>query len=193
MPSPDVHVYGPTDFRHMSWQNGGGTTCELYRQLHPQRPDAFALRLSIAQVATGGPFSHFAGVDRELMLLAGEGMVLDFADGRRETLDQPLQPPIRFAGEVGVDCRLIGGPLTDFNVMVARDWGRTQTEVVRLAAASTIALPTAGLTLVYVHAGRLTVAGTMIPSGHLAVISGATTAAIADEASVAMVVHATAV
>ncbi|MBV8659929.1 MAG: HutD family protein [Burkholderiales bacterium] len=193
MPSPSVTLLGPADFRQMPWQNGGGTTCELYRLPHPQRADAFALRLSIAQVAMGGPFSHFAGVDRELMLLEGDGMVLDFADGRRETLDRPLQAPIRFAGELAVDCRLIGGPLQDFNVMVARDWGRTETQVIRLDAAETMTLPATGLVLIYVHTGRVTLAATAIPAGHLALMSDDAAALLADEASVAMVVHATAV
>ena len=80
------------DFRAMPWRNGGGSTCELYRLPHPQRPDDFALRLSIATVAQGGPFSSFPLVDRTLLLLEGDGMALQFEAGDEVLLSEPLQP-----------------------------------------------------------------------------------------------------
>ena len=43
----------------------------------------FAWRLSMATVASDGPFSSFAGVDRTLAVLEGEGIVLS-VEGRPE-------------------------------------------------------------------------------------------------------------
>ena len=52
----------------MPWKNGGGVTSELARS--PQA-DEFDWRLSVAEVATDGPFSQFPGIDRLLVLLSG--------------------------------------------------------------------------------------------------------------------------
>ncbi|WP_460535136.1 HutD/Ves family protein [Chitinimonas naiadis] len=147
-------LLGPDDYRAMPWKNGGGTTCELYRLAHPERPDDFALRLSIAQVAQGGPFSSFPGVDRQLMLLAGAGMRLQFDDGRTALLDTPLAP-IAFQGEQAVACTLLDGALQDFNLMVARDWGRAKLTIEHLQAGQSVRLDHPDLQLCHLRQGEL--------------------------------------
>lgn len=99
------------------WRNDGGWTREIHRE---GGADDWTWRLSIAEVETDGPFSRFEGIEREIVLLSGAGMCLDFADGRRFEL-RPESPRQRFAGEAAVDCRLIDGPTTDFNLMWSRD------------------------------------------------------------------------
>lgn len=159
-------LLGPTDFRDMPWKNGGGTTRELLRLPHPARPDDFALRLSIATVAQGGPFSTFPGIDRTLMLLEGEGMALQFGSGRQATLDQALRP-INFAGEEAVDCRLLGGALRDFNVMVARDWARTATRILQLAADESLHWHSEQASWIYVHTGSMRCGSLNVEAAHL--------------------------
>lgn len=154
------------DYRNMPWKNGGGTTCELFRLPHPQRADDFALRLSIAQVSQGGPFSHFPGVDRQLLLLRGAGMQLSFEGGRTARLDQLLQP-IAFAGEQPVDCTLLDGPLQDFNLMVARDWGHAQLCVQRLDTGTALSLPAAPWQLAYLVNGAMMSPAGMLSAGQL--------------------------
>ena len=150
----------PKDYRDMPWKNGGGTTCELFRLPHPHRLEDFALRLSIATVASGGPFSIFPGIDRTLMLLEGEGMALQFSgEAAERVLDVPLQP-IAFPGEAAVDCRLLGGSLRDFNVMVARDWGRAHTQIIEGDFSMAEAGKDAVMQLAYVRAGRAQVGAT---------------------------------
>lgn len=98
------------------WRNDGGWT----REIHREGPaDDWHWRLSIAEVEADGPFSTFPGVEREIVLLAGNGMCLDFAGGRTVEL-VPEAPALRFDGEAAVHCRLIDGPTTDFNLMFAR-------------------------------------------------------------------------
>jgi environmental stress-induced protein Ves len=161
----------PADYRDMPWKNGGGTTCELFRLPHPANPDAFALRLSIATVASGGPFSSFLGIDRTLMLLEGEGMALRFeGEAAERVLDTPLQP-IDFPGEAAVDCRLLRGSLRDFNVMVARNWGRAHTQIVE----GEFSLVSAGgvtMRLVYVRAGHAQVGENTVQAHELLIVSG---------------------
>jgi len=102
------------------WKNGGGSTQELVCWPPGAGMDGFEWRVSVATIATAGPFSAFPGVDRQIMLLAGDGVHLrSGAGGWEHTLDQP-GAPFSFAGEAPVDCRMLGGTSTDFNLMVRR-------------------------------------------------------------------------
>jgi len=141
----------------LPWANGGGVT----RQVAIDPPGAtlasgFRWRVSIAQVAMAGPFSHLPGIDRSLWLLAGDGVVLDVA-GRCVELVQPLQR-FDFAGETPISCTLRGGPCEDLNVMHAREHVVATADVHELGAvgATTVAAPQH---LVVVLQGRATVAG----------------------------------
>ncbi|WP_429282999.1 HutD/Ves family protein [Paraburkholderia sp. GAS41] len=101
------------------WKNGGGVTREVAAFPEGSGLDAFIWRVSIADVAQAGPFSHFAGIDRTLVLLAGAGMLLDEAQGPTHALTQPLDIA-RFAGETAIEARLVDGATRDFNLMVRR-------------------------------------------------------------------------
>ena len=102
------------------WKNGGGTTQEIAIWPPEAGFNAFDWRVSIGTVAADGPFSIFPGIDRTIVLLDGEGMRLRSADGRVvHRLDEPHEP-FAFSGDVAVDCTLIGGASSDFNVMTRR-------------------------------------------------------------------------
>jgi uncharacterized protein len=121
-------ILSAKDFRSMPWKNGGGITRELYRLPHPVDSERFLLRLSMAQVASDGPFSIFPGIDRTLLLLEGEGFRLTFPEQLEVVLDQPLVP-LYFSGEDTIHCQLLEGPCQDFNVMIDRDWGQAKTQL----------------------------------------------------------------
>ncbi|MFD1561308.1 HutD family protein [Paraburkholderia silviterrae] len=131
------------------WKNGGGVTREIavanvskaVAKAAPNAapgaaPDAFAWRVSVADVAQAGPFSRFEGVARTLVLLEGAGMVLDEtapsggALVRTHTLTRALDVA-RFDGEAPIDARLVDGPTRDFNLMVRRDAARASFDVWR--------------------------------------------------------------
>jgi environmental stress-induced protein Ves len=107
------------------WKNGGGST----RTIAVSPPDAgfddFDWRVSIADVASDGPFSRFPGIDRIILLLEGAGMNLQI-DGRSIPLTMPFVPH-KFNGDDEVDSRLINGASRDFNVMTRR--GRAHADV----------------------------------------------------------------
>ncbi|MCW5567653.1 MAG: HutD family protein [Dokdonella sp.] len=86
----------------------------------------FRWRVSIAEIECDGPFSTFPGIDRDLVLLAGNGMELDIDEASPLRMDRRLQA-VRFAGEQAVQCRLLAGPTRDLNVMVRR--GEVSAEV----------------------------------------------------------------
>ncbi len=103
----------------MPWKNGGGVTREIALGPAGAGPEEFLWRLSIAEVATSGPFSVFSGIDRTLTVLEGDGLKLDFAEGDDLVIDVPWRPAA-FDGGRACEGRLIGGPVVDFNVMSRR-------------------------------------------------------------------------
>ena len=113
----DINILPATDYRLERWKNGGGWTREIWRE---PAEGQFDLRFSIAEVGADGPFSLFPGCDRELVLLAGQGMRLVFDDGEQAVLHPP-HGRHRFAGERPLQAFLPHGPTTDFNAIWRRD------------------------------------------------------------------------
>lgn len=102
----------------MPWKNGGGSTAEIVR--HPGGTGPFIWRVSIAEVASSGPFSRFEGYDRHILMLKGNGMKLDAGTHGTLPLDAPFIPQ-SFPGEWEIEGILTSGPVQDFNLMIARD------------------------------------------------------------------------
>ena len=102
----------------MPWKNGGGETIEIAVFPEGASLDTFDWRISMASVASDGPFSEFANIDRTLSVLTGEGIGLKI--GRMTyTLTQET-PPLAFAGDVPTFGTLVSGPIADLNVMTRR-------------------------------------------------------------------------
>lgn len=104
-------------YRRERWRNGLGWTREILRL--PDN-DHWQVRLSIAEIEQDAAFSAFPGIERELVLLHGEGLRLRFADGTLHTL-LPPHDRLRFAGEAQVSGELVDGLTHDFNLMWRRD------------------------------------------------------------------------
>ena len=113
------------EFRVQPWKNGGGKTTEL--EVEAQEGSKFLWRLSIADVERPGPFSDFAGYKRTIMLLEGDGMALTFDGHEPQRIAEPYRPFV-FDGGWKTECRLLGGPVRDLNLMVERGraWGSMQ-------------------------------------------------------------------
>lgn len=112
----DLRLYRAADYPRMPWRNGGGTTQEV--ACNPGGSSAaFDWRLSLADVGQDGAFSAFTGYQRILTVLEGRGIELT-VDGRRQA---PLAPRVAYAfsGDARVDCRLLDGPIRDFNLIYA--------------------------------------------------------------------------
>jgi environmental stress-induced protein Ves len=116
----------------MAWKNGQGLTEEVAAFPAGSDTDSFDWRLSIAHVGADGPFSVFAGIDRTIALLDGEGLALDLPEGRTVTL-MPGGAPFSFPGEWEISSRNPGGPTIDLNIMTRR--GRCTHAMRRLALA----------------------------------------------------------
>jgi len=127
------------------WKNGGGVTREIVCSPAGAGMERFDWRISIATIDRPGPFSAFDGVDRVIMLLDGAGVRLHSREGRIDHhLDVP-HAPFAFDGGVALDCELLGGTSTDFNVMSRR--GRLRADVHVLHEGADIAPAAQGLLL----------------------------------------------
>ena len=92
-----------------AWKNGGGITHEIAKDA----PN-WGWRLSIAEVASDGPFSRFDGMARILTVIHGAGLDLHHAGG--VIAARPMQPVV-FSGDLAIECRRLGGLVHDFNVI----------------------------------------------------------------------------
>jgi uncharacterized protein len=119
----------PADYRTMPWKNGGGRTTEIAAYPPGAGLDAFLWRVSLADVERDGPFSSFPGIERTIVLLEGGGMRLQGGEQATE-LTTPFAPHA-FSGDAAIDCRLIAGPVRDFNAMFRRGRACGSVTVVR--------------------------------------------------------------
>ena len=102
------------EYRCMPWKNGLGTTCEVRRE-PVDEDEAFAWRVSIADIKDKSSFSKFSGMTRIIGTLEGEGMRLKVD----ESWTGPLRPydPFIFSGDSVVESELLDGPIRDFNLI----------------------------------------------------------------------------
>lgn len=116
------HTVKLADCPAQAWRNGGGQTQELltWPRTAPGRDDWW-LRVSVARIATDGPFSAFPGVQRWFAVIQGAGVALEFAD--EEVVLTESSPPLRFDGARAPGCKLRAGPTQDLNLMVRSDAG----------------------------------------------------------------------
>ncbi|ALS59185.3 hypothetical protein AT302_04855 [Pandoraea norimbergensis] len=166
----------------MPWKNGLGVTTEL-AVAHRTGEDGFDWRISTATVATAGPFSVFAGIDRSLAIVRGGSLTLN-VEGRDDVTLTTQTSPYAFGGELAVSSTPMlenaGVPIDDFNVMTRRsEWQHTLVQHRLTGDVVTWALPTqaGSVAFLYCAAGDVSVALTngevvKVPSGHALRIEG---------------------
>jgi hypothetical protein len=176
-----MRIIRPDENRIMRWKNGGGTTTEI--AIDP--PEAtvagpFRWRLSIADVERSGPFSAFPGYDRTIMMIRGRGMDLVVGDQPPHRVDRSFEPFV-FSGDETADCRLLDGPIRDFNLMVARSSLRSRVDVLHLDDGSRRQWQPSGEAIIHCFLGAVDLAVAGGPGGRLqanctAIVSAVTSA-----------------
>lgn len=149
-------------YRAMAWKNGQGITHEIARE--PAAGNSFLWQLSIAEVSADGEFSLFPGCDRTITLIQGAGMELDLDEAPAKRIDRPFVP-FDFSGDWHCRCRLIAGPIRDFNLMVDRGRMRAETRMLRIGDAPMEADVAEGRLLVYCGEGSLSAGGFRAQAG----------------------------
>jgi uncharacterized protein len=149
-------------YRAMPWKNGQGITHEIARE--PASGEGFLWRLSIAEVSADGDFSLFPGVDRTISLIEGAGMELDFVQAPGKRIDRSFQP-FDFSGDWQCRCRLIEGPIRDFNLMADRARMKATTTVLRPGEPEIEVDVGPGRLLIYCGAGEVMAGGFTAKAG----------------------------
>ena len=148
--TPRSRVIPANEYRRIRWRNGQGWT----REIHVEgAAEDWSWRLSIAEIEHDAAFSLFPGVDRELMLLSGDGLRLRFDDGECVELSPPHDRH-RFAGERALTGELVDGTTHDFNLMWRRDRIRADTWHRPLVGPMVIFVEPGSTWVVHLIAGR---------------------------------------
>jgi environmental stress-induced protein Ves len=146
-----------SDYKAIPWKNGRGIAHQIAASPADAGYDALDWQVSRPEIAADGPFSSFPGLDRQFMLVAGNGLTLKIRstpDGLSfdRPIDAPLEP-FAFRGEWDVECELQDGPVQVFNVMTRRGRAGARLEIVEAAAAQPVAKPAGETLVVYVARG----------------------------------------
>lgn len=153
-----------SDHRQMPWKNGGGVTTEIAVAPPLASVADFDWRISMATVASDGPFSRFDGIDRTLTVLSGEGLELT-VEGAPLVRLTPAGKPYPFPGDAAALAKLIAGPVTDFNVMTRR--GRWTHSVDNLSIDGTQVLPVAAdVCIIFCRSGQITLDESSVLEAH---------------------------
>lgn len=178
-----MHLVPASAFRTQTWKNGGGVTHEIARATEGGH---LLWRLSVAEVASDGPFSAFPGLARILTVIEGAGLRLDAPDG---CIDALPFVPVAFAGDLPVTGRRIGGPVRDLNVI--HDPERIAASVRILGAAAHFDCPPAlGRRYALLATGSGTRLGTTeIPQGAVGFFEHGTGMTTADAPAILVVLE----
>lgn len=112
-----AQVIPANEHRRERWRNGLGWTREI---LAWPDPDDWDWRLSVAEIERAAEYSLFPGVDREQILLEGEGLRLRDGNGRARELAPP-HGGHRFAGDLPMHAEPVAGRAVVFNLMWRRN------------------------------------------------------------------------
>lgn len=129
-----AQVIPANEYRRERWRNGAGWTRAIaagglgadaggIAGGVAGATDDWAWRLSIAEIERDDAYSAFPGVEREQVLLSGNGLRLRLDGGEQVEL-LPLHGRCRFDGGGGAEATLVDGPVHVFNLM----WRRTQAQ-----------------------------------------------------------------
>lgn len=126
-----MQILRAADYKTMPWKNGMGSTTEI--AIHPAdaKLDGFDWRVSMAQVASDGPFSLFADIDRTLLVLEGDGIDLSVAGCAPVRIDR--EKIHSFPGDQPTSAKLVDGAIIDLNVMSRRNAVRHDVRRIKLA------------------------------------------------------------
>ena len=164
-------ILSPETFKTIPWKNGLGHTTELAINSGGNL-DNFNWRLSIASVVNDGDFSNFSGYQRNLVLIEGEGLILDHRNGDIDELTNLLDIA-HFDGGSKTHGSLVNGGIKDFNIMTNENLFTAEVNCYVKQHSAHIALITNKLIFAYsltneMHIGHSSKPIASVPVGHLA-------------------------
>ena len=164
-------ILSPETFKTIPWKNGLGHTTELAINSGGNL-DNFNWRLSIASVVNDGDFSNFSGYQRNLVLIEGEGLILDHRNGDIDELTNLLDIA-HFDGGSKTHGSLVDGSIKDFNIMTNENSFTAEVNCYVKQHSAHIALLTNKLIFAYSLTNEMNIGHgskpiASVPVGHLA-------------------------
>jgi len=160
-------ILSPDNFKTIPWKNGLGHTTELAIS-DGGSLDNFDWRLSIASVVNDGDFSNFAGYQRNLVLIEGEGLTLDHRNGDVDKLSNLLDIA-HFDGGCNTHGALVNGGIKDFNIMTNQATFTADVNCYIEQQSVTVELATDSLVFAYSLTDTLTIESNRAELGNLSV------------------------
>ena len=127
-----MRVLKADEYTRMLWRNGHGETAQVAIGPATATLEGFDWRVSMARIDGDGPFSIFPQTDRTLTVLRGDGLRIS-VDGATSVEVIPSSDPLVFPGDAPAAVTLIGGTVTDLNVMTRRGRFRHSMRALRVA------------------------------------------------------------
>lgn len=155
-----------TDYKTMPWKNGLGSTDQI--AISPADADFMSAdylwRVSSAIVRSAGPFSQFPGYDRWLVVLSGDGLLIN---------GFPLLPlsPFHFSGDELIHSELLGNAVVDLGIIYRRDKVQASMMVNDLNDSQTLAL-TKGRHFLFCVRGHFTAEKITVSEGETLEVPG---------------------
>ena len=148
-----MRIVRSAGYAAIPWKNGRGVTRRV--AVFPAEAGYQALdwHVSRTAIAYDTPFSQLTGLDRQLLLVSGEGLILrlrseaDHVDLERR-IDRPLEP-FAFRGDWDVDCALADGPVEVLNVMTRRGRAAARIEIREVTAPALVRKDARGTLIAY--------------------------------------------
>lgn len=112
-------------------------------------------RLSLARVEGNGPFSNFAGFDRILTVIKGDGMRLSGTDA---TFDARPLIPISFPGHLEITGQCLSTPIENLNLIFDPEQVQAEVTIADGPAILRLAGQSGGTTALHVLEGHISIA-----------------------------------
>ncbi len=147
----------PAGYGRAPWKNGGGITIDIASEYRDGAAagswTGMVWRFGRTAIGTPAPFSDLSGHDRQQVVVAGRGLVLETPAGEID-LREPFRP-VGYDGGLAIVSRLEEGPVEVVNLIADRT--QAQIALAVLQEGSTLILQP-GTHLVYAAAGPLAIA-----------------------------------
>ena len=158
-----MRILRSADYPALPWKNGRGVARQIAVFPAGAGYETLDWQVSRPTIERDTPFSKLPGLDRQLMLVSGKGLILRDSTASKiesdfeQRIDHPLEP-FAFRGDWAVDCVLTDGPVEVLNVMTRR--GRCGARIeIREVGAPALARKPADETLIVYAADPLTAYG----------------------------------
>ncbi|UVK41840.1 HutD family protein [Mesorhizobium sp. AR07] len=150
-------------YHRTAWKNGRGVTEDVLLLPEEATHADFDIRISRAPIVDDAQFSSFPGIDRTIIRLSENPLVLSFADGSEVVLDHLA--PYRFDSALSPKTRLSSGSALVMNVMTRRVRWSSTVRTLRCSVNETLCVPRGGLVAVHVVGAPCWVAALRVGPG----------------------------